>query len=359
MSGARVRGWLAAPLVALVVCALPLPAWMVEEFYSRGLFRWSQGRITALSNLAPFALLDLFILCAVGLVLWRAVRLAGLVRDQGVAAALWQGLRRLARAIGIVALVFLLMWGLNYRRVPLAQTLPGQARPSVEDLRGVIADANTLAAWSRPAPGIPTMDEVTRALPAPLNRALAILGRPPLETTGRPKYSAVLTPFFTRAGVDGMVDPLALETIVHPDLLPFERSFTLAHEWAHLAGTADEAEASAIGWLACMNGDPTLAYSASLYLIVESGNALPAGVWRDISRRLDPGVLDDLRAMSRRQARQRPEVQRAAFRVYDRYLRANHVEDGVASYSRALSLILSPRLRDALSSYRGDRGRRP
>ena len=44
-----------------------------------------------------------------------------------------------------------------------------------------------------------------------------------------------------------MLNPFGLETIVLPDLLPYERPFVVAHEWAHLAGHADEAEASAIG----------------------------------------------------------------------------------------------------------------
>ena len=44
-------------------------------------------------------------------------------------------------------------------------------------------------------------------------------------------------------------------------------------------------------------------------------------------------------------------MQRTASRVYDEYLRANRVADGTASYGRALSLILSSPLRDALASY--------
>jgi hypothetical protein len=146
---------------------------------------------------------------------------------------------------------------------------------------------------------------------------------------------------------------------VHPDLLPFERPFTVAHEWAHLAGTADEAEASAVGWLACMKGSPELAYSASVYLIVQAGSAMPSSVWRDVRARLDPAVREDLVALEQRQSQQRPDVQRAAFRVYDQYLRANRVEDGVASYSRALSLIMSPPFREALSGYGFARVRRP
>jgi hypothetical protein len=48
---------------------------------------------------------------------------------------------------------------------------------------------------------------------------------------------------------------------------------------------------------------------------------------------------------------QKPTIQATTNRVYDEYLRANHVADGTASYGRALSLILSPPFRDALSAY--------
>jgi hypothetical protein len=101
-----------------------------------------------------------------------------------------------------------------------------------------------------------------------------------------------------------------------------------------------------------MNGGPEMAYSAAVYLIVEAGNALPHDVWAETSKHLDAGIRSDLDAMAERQRKQRPGVQRAAFQVYDGYLRANHVESGVANYDHALALILSPAFRDALSGYR-------
>ena len=52
-----------------------------------------------------------------------------------------------------------------------------------------------------------------------------------------------------------MINPFGLEVLVNPDLLPFERPFVAAHEWAHLAGYADESEASFVGWLTCMRAD--------------------------------------------------------------------------------------------------------
>jgi hypothetical protein len=150
-----------------------------------------------------------------------------------------------------------------------------------------------------------------------------------------------------------MIDPLALESILDSELLPVERPFVLAHEWGHLTGAADEAEASAIGWLACMHGDPGLAYSASIYLIEEAAAAMPRQARQQALSGLDPGIRADLIEIAQRAARrEQPQVQHAASQVYDHYLKANRVADGNASYSRALSLILAEPLADALKSAR-------
>jgi hypothetical protein len=58
-----------------------------------------------------------------------------------------------------------------------------------------------------------------------------------------------------------------------------------------------------------------------------------------------------LEAIRKRMEAARPRVQHAASRVYDQYLKANHVEDGVKSYSRALQLILGQPFRDAMATY--------
>jgi len=77
---------------------------------------------------------------------------------------------------------------------------------------------------------------------------------------GRLKHS-LLGPYFRWTGVDGMVNPFGLEVIANPDLLPFERPMTIAHEWGHLAGLANEGEANLAGWLTCMRGSIADQYS--------------------------------------------------------------------------------------------------
>jgi hypothetical protein len=348
--------WWSACLIAVLLVAVPVPASMVDRYYSRDAYPIMQGVVTTMSNAIPIAVLDLLLLALILLFVRWAVRGVRVARAHGARTAVWDVFRRVVRTAAIVAILFFLMWGLNYRRTSLVVSLKLTAPPpSADDLQSAILEANELAGRIRPslAPNkAPGYEDVVRRLPEPFRAALRQLNRPLLRVPGRPKYSLVLTPYFTAAGIDGMIDPLALESVVHPDLLPVERPFVLAHEWAHLAGAADEAEASAIGWLACMKGDPPLAYSASVYLIGEAGSSLPRDRWRAVAGHLDPAVRRDLDAIARRVAREQPTVQRTAARVYDTYLKANRVGDGVASYSRALTLILSPTLRVALAQAR-------
>jgi hypothetical protein len=349
----EVWGWLTAFIVATAFVLVPLPAWLIDTVYSRAIYPTLQSWITGLTNLVPFSLLDLLILTAVFLFLWRVGRLVGAIKTHGVLRMAWEGTRRLLRVTSILVIVFMITWGLNYRRLPLRSGQPTPPKPTTEQLLAAMADVNVLAARLRDSRQVDmSYEAVADQLREPMNTALMQVDGNPMNALGRPKFSFMLTPFFTWTGVDGMIDPLALESIVHPDLLPFERPYALAHEWAHLSGLADEAEASAVGWLACMNGPPHLAYSASLYLLREVGAALPDEMRADAFSRLDAGVRSDLVAIAQRLLQEQPTVQRAAYQIYDEYLKANRVPDGAASYARALSIVLAPPLHDALVNYR-------
>ena len=358
----RVPGWWWPPVVAVFLLSAPWPSSLIDTFYSRGVYRFGQSFLTTISNLTPWTWMDVLAAVVLVLVVRRIVLLVKDARADGWLQAAGQLIRRSLRGSGVVLGIFCLFWGLNYRRTPLgqalvaAQTTAPAPAPTVDDLRGLATDAANLAARTRGTArqALLSYEDIAQVLPGPFNDALGRLGRPRLSVPGRPKYT-IFTPFFTRAGVTGMVDPFALESLVHPDLLPFERPFVLAHEWAHLAGFADEAEASAIGWSACMRGTAPLVNSASMYLLVEAGASLPRPVWNSVLASTDPGVVEDLRALEQRMRAVEPRVRDASFKVYDEYLRANSVPDGVLSYSRSLQLIVLPVFRDQLNGLRFDR----
>jgi hypothetical protein len=155
---------------------------------------------------------------------------------------------------------------------------------------------------------------------------------------GIPKRSA-LSVYFERAGVSGMTNPFALEVLVDQSHLPVERPFVAAHEWAHLAGYADESEANFLAWLVCFQGPPAAEYSGGLVLFRYVAGAMGGEERAALVGELEPGPRQDLRRIAARADRVWPCLQRPAWWVYDRYLRANRVEQGVRSYGLALQLI--------------------
>lgn len=345
MSRVRVRGWWFAGLLTLGVMAVPWPTWLVETTYSRGFYpRW-QGVVTRASNLSSLAIVDYLLVAVAIYLVWLVVRFVRRTRERSLLAASWELARRLVRTSAVLALIFLVNWGLNYQRRPLEEALRGgtPATVTAEDIRALAERSIAGTHVTRPVDDQIDRDyaSVAARLADPFQRALRQLGMTRPATIGRPKVSLILTPFYTKAGVTGMVNPFALESIVHPGLLPFERPMTLAHEWAHLAGFADEADASAVAWLACTLGDPDLAYSAHLSVVLEAASAMPGPVWRELRPKLAPGVLEDIAALQKRLEKQEPVVRDTAFKVYDRYLKSNGVSDGVRSYSRMLRVLVA------------------
>ena len=144
-----------------------------------------------------------------------------------------------------------------------------------------------------------------------------------------------------------MINPIALESIVHPDLLPFERTFVAAHEWAHLAGFADESEANFVGWLTCIQAAVPAQYSAWLNLYWLIGVEVTPEERKELWDAVAEGPRQDVQAITDRLQRgQLPFLRNASWRVYDRYLRANRVEEGIRSYGQVINLVLRARFED-------------
>jgi hypothetical protein len=157
----------------------------------------------------------------------------------------------------------------------------------------------------------------------------------------------IFGPYFRWTSVDGMVDPFALEVLANPDLLPWERPFVAAHEWAHLAGYADESEANFVGWLTCLRADAAAQYSGWMYLYFQVGQEVSAGDRARLLRAIGPGPRKDIEAIAERLRRgQLPMLRSASWILYDQYLKANHVEEGVRSYGAVVTLVLRTRFDD-------------
>jgi hypothetical protein len=342
----RLVAQLVVILAAALACLVRIPAAWVERLYSRGLYALVQPRLTALSNAVPFALFDVLVLTTALLVARAAVRVAC---RPGRALAVARLLIALGTWTAAAYLVFFAVWGLNYQRQPITTHLrfdAAAARPQAVAALGAeaVRQLNRLRDEAH-RQGFPEW----RAMPAVMGPAfqatVAHLAPGLRPNPGLPKWS-LLSFYFRYAGISGMTDPFTLEILVDRSQLPFERAFVTAHEWAHLAGYADEAEANFVGWLTCMRGRAPEAYSGWIFALFETLHALPRDERATLVRSLAPGPRADLAAITARAQRIQPILQSFSWRIYDQYLKANRVEHGVRSYGRVLVLMLGTRFAD-------------
>ena len=329
---------------AIALALAPMdPAW-VERVYARGWYAVLQPFVTSISSLLPIALLDVWIvLAALGVAWtgWRVIRAPSGTRVRTWARALARG----AVVLAVVYLGFLACWGLNYRRLPITKGLDfDQSRVTAAEVDAAglraVAELNRLHQTAHfDLRSMPTLAAMRVRLAPAFAAAQRALGQQRLATPGRPKIS-MLSPFFRWATVDGMVNPLGLEVIVNPEVLPVEQPFVIAHEWGHLAGWARESEASYVGWLTCRAGDYAARYSGWLSLYWHLRHDLPRDRLQAIDKRLGDGPRRDLAAIAARLRRGQPMVQEASWRTYDQFLKANRVDEGVKNYGEVVTLIL-------------------
>jgi hypothetical protein len=330
--------------VAASLALLPLPHDTVERYYSDWLYPALQADLTSWSNLSRQSLFDVLV-AALGLgFLIGWARVVASARRERRVMPIVRGLWRSVIFAAAIYAWFALAWGLNYSRAPIEQSIDYKAeRITPAALRALAGRATTevnrLYAVAHQT-GFPELGQVPPTLVASLHTVERGLGRPRPTIPGRPKRTW-LWHFFRATGVDGMHAPFLAETLLNADLTPPERPAVLAHEWAHLAGYAPEADASFVGLLAALRADPASQYSAWLALFDQSVGQLPRSEQREFVARLEPGPRADRQAISQRLEARVDVLARASWETYDHYLKAQGVDEGIESYSRVVQLLLA------------------
>jgi len=346
----------------------PSPAW-VERYFSNGYYPGLQRSLASVSNRIPFAVCDvLIVLLAIGLPGWWAIRIrsAGTGRRAAAVGSLAFGTASLAAA---VFLLFQALWGLNYLREPLTNKLDyDRARVTeaaaiqLADLAVTELNALTTAAHRS---AWPDRQEWSKRLRSPFEQAVADLGDSGRTGLSTPKKS-VFNFYLSAAGIDGFTNPFGMEVVLDSRLLPQEQPFAIAHEWAHLAGFADESEANFIALITCLRCEdlsvryagwlsvyPSLAHAAAFNAPASNAAASNAASSNSAADNKDERpnrpqlakeVSSDLAAIQKRRSEGvKPWVSGAEWRIYDRFLKANGVQAGIESYDLFIELALGTR----------------
>jgi len=348
--GAALAPWGAAILVVALGRAAPA---VVESAFARGLYpRVAHGvggaaRGWASFTGAPRRAGSFPSLSEVG-ILVLAVAGCWLLRRgwrRGGAGAV---LRQAVAASGCGALSFLFLWGLNYSRLPLAESLDlgptGASAPELDRVAGALEAqlAPYLAAPAGSAAGrgpVPSLELAASAWREAIER------EPVLGTGSGVLVRPALSGAIVGAGISGIFSPFTQEAHVAAHLPPADLLFTACHELAHAQGWAREDEANYLAWRVGSRASSAELRAAARLLAL--GHVLGAlgradrGLLRVRIDGLDPGVRSAMEERGRFWDRERsPAASRAASAVNDAYLRAQG-QEGVASYGRMVDLLVA------------------
>jgi hypothetical protein len=339
---------------AAVAAVVPLSPRLVDRFYSNSVYPVLQSALTSLSNLVPLSLGDLILSAlAVALPVWWIVRIKR-ARGRRTREVASLALTTLA-LVAVIYLGFLALWGLNYQREPLMLKLDYDETRLTDQAMGDLSRSTiqrlNLDSGVAHKEAWPSDEELRDQLCGSFDAVVIELGNRGRITPATPKTS-LADPFLGVTGVAGFTNPFGLEVILNSDLLQIEKPFTLAHEWAHLAGFADESEANFVALLACARSKAAaIRYSGWLAIYPylrptrsDLDRVARGARWDEVLPPLAAEVTADLRAIAERAARRiSPAISRMQSRAYDGFLKANRVEAGIMSYGLFVRLVLGTR----------------
>jgi hypothetical protein len=346
-----------ALILALVIKLLAgfLPG-VVENGYSRGVFPFIAWTQSFINRWFPFSLAELLIVVSIaGVLVYLARSLILIARGRRQ----WKTWLRVTAywALSFAAwglLLFLLAWGLNYDRRPIAVNLNlPQREPVKEELLGIgrrIVDGINRNYSDSGAPVGP--DGGTHL---PFDRATlnAVLAESYQRQSGNlllrnlrlgPAKPVFLSRLLTQMGITGVYNPFTGEPNFNTEVPAVEQPFSIAHEMAHQRGFAREDEANLVAFLVCIySSDAYVRYSG--YLMARTAirrlAAASPDEYRALFLTLAPGPRTDLRAVRQFWAQHLGRTSVASDFVNDKYLRANRVANGTDNYLDSDELIIA------------------
>lgn len=349
----RLRCLLPGVIGLLLYLLLPLFPAFTETVMMRGVFRVVAFPLEWLLSLLPFSVTEVAVLLAVPtvltlLILW-VVRLC---RRPNKRAVLVAGVRFVALCASVGLLVFMLTCGCGFSRRSLGELMElPQRQYSGEELAAVTADLARKA--SEAAAALPRDSEGGAALTVPLEELL-LLGddaydnlreQYPFLISGTWRVKGVaLSRAWSYTGYTGLYCPWLGEANVNVDIPACDLGHTITHELGHTMGFAKEKECNFLGYLACItSGQPDYVYSGYLLAFVYCSNALykyDKALWKEANSYCSAAMRRDLGLRNAYWKQFEGEVQDAAQKVNDTFIKVNGVQSGTLSYGEMVELML-------------------
>jgi len=318
----------------------------IEQYYSLGIYPYLSTLQRILFGWIPFSIGDvLYTLMGIMILRWLWLNVGRLVNDA-------KGFfLDLCASLGLIYLIFNLIWGLNYLRPPLYKSLDLSPDYTTEQLiiltERLVEKSNALHRSLGYADSVKidlpyTQEEIFNYSRAGYKK----LGQkyPQFDYQGTSIKPSLWSLGLTYMGYSGYYNPITGEAQVNERIKNYKFPLVSAHEQAHQMGFAAENEANFIATLATINHENTyIRYSGSIFALRYCLNEV-ARSDREAYERILPtinyGILESYREMRAFWESYKNPLESISKVFWDQFLKANNQSRGIRSYSYMVALLV-------------------
>ena len=348
-------------VIALHLFLSTMPS-TVEFFYSQKLFYIIASILSFLFNIFPFSVFEVIIIILFCTIIFYPIYTISkiLLKPENIIKILMVFILKSMSFFSIIYFLFIFLWGLNYNRMPLSDTLNLNTEPaSVIELESLCKNLleKTLMLRERvkeDSSGVMIFDGDLESMinQTPLGyKNLSEQHKIFLGKYSTPKKMYLLSYIMSLTTTSGIYSPITGEANIniYPPLI--FAPMTICHEIAHQIGFAREDEASFIGYLACKY-HPNINYQYSGYLSVltQAMNQLykyDKTKFYDLKKQYSAGMKNDLNSVRKYwQQYSGTYVEKISEKTYNAYLKSNNQKDGIQSYGRVVDLLIGELRKD-------------
>lgn len=352
------------PLSILINTISSRYPYFIEKYYSISINKFIVAILSNISGIFPFSLYELTIyLIVISIVSFIIYTIYIIISNPNkLKVFIKNSLLNILSIISIAYFLFIILWGLNYNRIPLETTLIesynlkynksissiDKTKESLANLyEFLIENANEARKLVKSSNGIMKANTDYRGI---INRAYLgyenILDFLPNLSGNYSNAKYVMSSkLMCYTGITGIYFPFTGEANVNIAIPDIYIPSTTLHEMAHQRGYASEDEANFIAYLASINHpDIDFKYSGYILALNHTANALYSvdyDTYVTLSKNISEDVLDDLKNNRDFWDKYEGKIDDISNEINNTYLKANGVSEGVKSYGKMVDLLLT------------------
>lgn len=339
--------------------------YIVEKYYSQVIDKTIVQILSKVSGIFPFSLYEItmyIIVISIFLFLCSAV-FTIFNKKKNLKTFLKNAILNILSILSIVYFLFVVLWGINYNRVPLETTLINQY--NLENNSSIQSKQHSVKELTKLYKFLVTKSNETRKLTLQdkngvvksntdykgvINRAQLgydnVLDILPSVSGNYSKAKYVISSnLMCYTGITGIYFPFTGEANVNVAIPDLYIPCTVEHEMAHQRGFASEDEANFIAYLTSIK-HPHVDFNYSGYILALNYTAsalskIDYNAYVDISKSISDSVRRDLKNESEFWQKYEGKIDEISNEFNNSYLKANGVTEGTQSYGKMVDLLLT------------------